>query len=74
MTFILKCKTDTNDKYVDTLSKNGVLINPLKEYCYNTFDHSDNRFVVNFGFVNEEEFRIAALKMCKALRVKKCRN
>ena len=74
MTFILKCKTDTNDKYVDTLSKNGVLINPLKEYCYNTFDHSDNRFVVNFGFVNEEEFKIAALKMCKALRVKKCRN
>ena len=74
MTFILRCNTDTDDKYREVLAKHGVLINPLKEYCYDASDYSDNRYVVNFGYVNEEQFKNAAQTMCKALRVKKCRK
>ncbi len=74
MTFILKCNTDTDDSYLKLLAKNGVLLNPLKEYRYEPSDESDNRFVVNFGYVNEEQFKNAAHIMCKALRVKKCRK
>ena len=64
----------TDDKYVNVLKKHGVMLNPLKEYYYNFSDYSDNRFVVNFGYVNEEQFKNAAHIMCKALRMKKCRN
>ncbi|MBP3753736.1 MAG: PLP-dependent aminotransferase family protein [Lachnospiraceae bacterium] len=74
MTFILKCNTDTDDKYQEVLARHGVLINPLKEYYYGSSDYSDNRYVVNFGYVNEEQFKNAAQTMCKALRVKKCRK
>ncbi len=74
MTFILKSKTDTDNQYVNVLKKHGVMLNPLKEYYYNFSDYSDNRFVVNFGYVNEEQFKNASHIMCKALRVKKCQN
>ncbi len=74
MTFILKSHTDTDDRFVNVLKKHGVLLNPLKEYYYNDSDYSDNRFVVNFGYVNEEQFKNAAHLMCKALRVKKCQR
>ena len=74
MTFILRSKVDTDDKFTDQLKKHGVMLNPLKEYCFTASDLCDNRFVVNFGYVNEEQFKNAAHIMCKALRVKKCRN
>ena len=74
MTFILKSRTESGDEFVDTLKKNGVMLNPLKDYCFTESELSDNRYVVNFGYVNEEQFKIAAHIMCRALRVKKCRN
>ena len=74
MTFILKSRTESGDEFVETLKKSGVMLNPLKDYCFTESELSDNRYVVNFGYVNEEQFKNASHIMCKALRVKKCRN
>lgn len=69
MTFILRAKTGFNGKkFINTLKNEGVLLNSLEEYCYNTSDFFQNRYIVNFGSVDEEQFEKAADKMCSALK------
>ena len=70
MTFILKSKVETDEGFINYLSKQGLILKPLSEYCFNESDFAKNRYVVNFGSVTEEQFKKAAQVMCKALRVK----
>ena len=70
MTFILKSLVETDESFINFLSKQGLILKPLSEYCYNVSDFAKNRYVVNFGSVTEEQFKKAAQVMCKALRVK----
>ena len=69
MTFMLRGKLPFDDRrFTDGIREQGLYMNSLDEYCYNTHKYSPVRYVVNFGSLSEERFAHAAEVMCDVMR------
>ena len=59
---------------IKKLENQGIILNSVNDYCYNKLVMTNNRYIVNFGHVTEENFERASQIICDVLRKNKCRN
>lgn len=72
MMFLLKPKAKKVIKKEETflinLKKRGIILNSTGDYCYNRLVIPNNRYIVNFGSVTEDDFEEASHIICDVIK------
>lgn len=57
--------------FIKELKKHGIILNSVKDYCYNRLVATNNKFIVNFGHVTEADFERASQIICDVIMKEK---